>query len=178
MKKKILPLSVFFIVLLTGNVKADLAFSGNLLDLPCKIDPSSETQEVVFYDTPVQQFLEQPGKSPVKRFSIKLISCRSYDIEKIVKLTFTGEEEPTEPGALKVNGVNEGKLAIHFIDSDGSTPIKLNEQNNGGEGVTISSQSIVMDFGAFVQATQKALLTRSVTPGDYGAIATFKLVYQ
>lgn len=178
MKKKILPLSVCLMILLTGHVKAELAFSGNLLDMPCKIDPSSETQDVVFYDTPVQQFLEQPGKSPVKNFSIKLISCRSSDMDKIVKLTFTGEEEPTVPGALKVSGVNEGELAIHLIDSDGSTPIKINEQNNRGEGVKISSESIVLDFGAYVQATQKALLNRSVMPGDYGAIATFKLDYQ
>lgn len=163
---------------LSGRVAADMAFTGNLLDRPCQLDPTSATQDVVFMQTALPQFHNAPGRGPAKNFAIKLLNCRAESIGKVVKVVFSGEAEQGLPGALKVAGVNTGKLAIQLIDADGQTPLALGDAHRAGNGDVISAEAVTLNFSAYVQATPEALTARSVTAGDYSAIATFEINYQ
>lgn len=175
MAKRILCL---MLLCLSGRGEADMAFTGNLLDRPCQLDPTSATQDVVFMQTALPQFHHAPGRSPAKRFPIRLLNCQAASIGKVVKVAFSGEAEQGLPGALKVTGVNAGRLAIQLVDADGQTPLALGDAHRAGNGDVINAEELTLNFSAYVQATPEALAERSVTAGEYSAIATFEINYQ
>lgn len=162
----------------TVNAAGGLDFKGNLLDRPCQIDPSSAAQDVTFMDTATRLYHVWPGKSYEEKFQIKLVNCHATTMGKVVELTFKGAEEPKLPGYLQVSGVNSGKLGIGIIDTDGSSLLKLNQVQNGGQGNEVEKDSVTLKFKAFVQATSEAITNKSVQPGDYASTATFELLYK
>ncbi len=157
---------------------SELGFKGNLLDRPCQIDPSSVAQDVSFRETAAPLYHVWPGKSYEEKFQIKLVNCHASTIGKVVRLTFKGAEEPNLPGYLQVSGVNNGKLGIGIIDTDGGSLLKLNQVHNGGQGNKVEQDSVTLDFKAFVQATSEAITNKAVQPGDYRSTATFELLYK
>ena len=162
----------------TVNAAGGLDFKGNLLDRPCQIDPSSVAQDVTFMDTATRLYHTWPGKSYEEKFQIKLVNCHATTMGKVVKLTFKGTEEQNLPGYLQVSGVNSGKLGIGIIDTDGSSLLKLNQVQNGGQGNKVEQDSVTLDFKAFLQATPKSIKEKSIQPGKFSSIATFELVYK
>lgn len=163
---------------LSERAAADMAFTGTLLDMPCQLDPASAGQDVVFLQSALPQFHHAPGRGVSRGFAIRLLNCRPASIGKVVRLVFSGEPEPGVPGALKVAGGNTGRLAIQMIDTDGQTPLALGEAHRGGKGEMIRAEVLTLNFSAYVQATPEALAARSVTAGEYSAIATFEVSYQ
>lgn len=157
---------------------SELGFKGNLLDRPCQIDPSSVAQDVTFRETATPLYHAWPGKSYEEKFQIKLVNCHATTMGKVVELTFKGTEEPELPGYLQVSGVNNGKLGIGIIDTDGSSLLKLNQVHNGGQGNRVDKNSVTLNFKAFVQATSEAITNRTVQSGDYSTSATFELLYK
>jgi len=177
MLKPIFSLAIVSLLMITDQASADIEFTGNLLDRPCQIDPISATQDVEFLNTTVQQFQSLPGRSPVENFSIKLTNCRSDSLYKVVRVTFAGESEPNLPGALKVSGVNSGKLAIQLVDAASGSIINLDEVNNGGPGTAVNQQALVLNYSTYVQATPTALSKKTVQAGDYQGVVTFQVSY-
>ncbi|HHN6603704.1 TPA: fimbrial protein [Escherichia coli] len=166
------------IFLPVSGYASELGFKGNLLDRPCQIDPSSAAQDVMFRETSAPLYHVWPGKSYEEKFQIKLVNCHASTMGKVVQLTFKGTEEPKLPGYLQVSGVNSGKLGIGIIDTDGSSLLKLNQVQNGGQGNKVEKDSVTLDFKAFVQATSEAITNKTVQPGDYSSTATFELLYK
>lgn len=157
---------------------SELAFSGNLLDRPCQIDPAETSREVNFMDTAARLYYSWPGKSYEERFRVKLINCHANTIGKVVKLIFSGTEEPALPGYLQVTGGNRGRLGIGIIDTDGSSLLKLNQVHNGGQGSKVEKDSVTLNFKAFVQATPEAIRNKTVQLGEYSSTVTFGLLYE
>lgn len=162
----------------TVNAAGGLDFKGNLLDRPCQIDPSSVAQDVSFRETATPLYHVWPGKNYEEKFQIKLVNCHATTMGKVVQLTFKGTGEPKLPGYLQVSGVNSGKLGIGIIDTDGSSLLKLGQVQSGGQGNKVETNSVTLNFKAFVQATSEAIANRTVQPGDYSATATFELLYK
>lgn len=181
--KSIIPvaggLSLLF-VLSAGAVT--VSFNGKLLNNPCQIAPESLNQIVQFRARPEHDFHHAPGRGEVERFSIRLINCNIKTLQKTVKLAFTGTREGNMPGQedyfLKVSGINEGKLAIGILDTDGETPLKLGEVHNRGQGTRIDRDTLQLDFKAYVQATPEAIAKKSVMAGTYESTAQFNLTYE
>ncbi|EPL0050183.1 fimbrial protein [Escherichia coli] len=169
-------LSVIF--LSAPGFASELAFSGNLLDRPCQIDPAETSREVTFMDTAARLYYSWPGKSYEEKFRVKLINCHASTMGKVVKLTFSGTEETALPGYLQVTGINRGRLGIGIIDTDGSSLLKLNQVHNRGQGNKVEADSITLNFKAFVQATPEAVRNKTVQPGDYSSTVTFELLYE
>lgn len=166
------------ITLISPGNAAQLEFKGNLLNRPCQIDPSSAPQDVTFRNTGAPLYQAWPGKSYEEKFQIKLINCHASTMGKVVQLVFKGTEEKKLPGYLQVSGLNQGVLGVGIIDTDGSSLLKLNQIHNGGLGVQVNTDSVVMNFKAYTQASPEAIVNKSVRPGDYNASATFELVYK
>nr|WP_249818643.1 fimbrial protein [Escherichia coli] len=155
---------------------SELAFSGNLLDRPCQIAETS--REATFMDTAARLYYNWPGKSYEEKFRVKLINCHASTMGKVVKLIVSGAEEPALPGYLQVTGGNRGRLGIGIIDTDGSSLLKLNQVHNCGQGNKVETDSITLNFKAFVQATPEAVRNKTVQPGDYSSTVTFELLYE
>ncbi|HHT2664591.1 TPA: fimbrial protein [Citrobacter freundii] len=172
-------LSLFFAL---SADAVNVTFDGELVDRPCQIEPSSLDQTVHFLERPAKDFWKVSAKSPTESFSIRLINCNTTSFWKTVKLKFTGDFEMNMLGQsdyfLKVTGVNQGKLAVGILDTDGLSPLKLGEMHNKGQGVQINGSILQLNFKAFVQATPDAIAKRSVQPGEYSSVANFELFYE
>ncbi len=178
MKKMIICLMLCDFFLWAGKVSADVSFTGRLLDSPCQLAASSKSLEVTFYDTTAKQFNTEPARSPPAKFKIELNNCHITDLHKLVSVSFSGEEETSVPGTLKVSGVNNGRLSIQILDSDGVTPVVINSSQVSNQGRLIDSKDIVINYSAYVLTTPDALRNRSVVAGSYNAVATFNVRYQ
>ena len=170
---------LLFTILSVWRAEAsDVAFKGNLLDIPCQVSADSLDKHIVFKTRATRDFWSQPGRSPTESFVIKLENCHPTAFGKIVDLTFKGSEEPALPGHLQVAGVNSGRLGIALLDTDGISLLKLGVEHNKGNGDKITGSTITLPFGAYVVATPDAIRLKSVVPGDYEATATFELNYR
>ncbi|EAA8874324.1 type 1 fimbrial protein [Salmonella enterica] len=168
---------------LSGQAQAvTVNFDGELLDRPCQVAPESLQQDVIFLERPARDFWMAPARSPVEKFTIRLMECDTTSIWKVVKLKFSGTPENNMTGQadyfLKVTGDNAGKLAVGLLDTDGKTPLKLGEFQNNGQGTQIDGRDVLLKFGAFVQATPDAVTQKSVRPGQYTSAANFELIYE
>lgn len=179
--------AVFFTALTLGVIPGHsqavtINFDGNLIDRSCQLAPESFKQVVAFQKLSVGYFLTEHARSPVEKFTIRLMECNTESVLKIVKIKFSGEPENNMKGEsnyyLSVTGNNAGKLAIGLLDSDGKTSLKLGESHNSGQGTQIDGKDILLTFGAFVQATPDAIKNRSVQPGEYNSVANFELTYE
>ncbi|EFC1642167.1 type 1 fimbrial protein [Escherichia coli] len=170
-------------LLLTLSVGAvNVTFDGELLDRPCQIDSGSLNQTIQFLERSVKDFHVSPGKGPAEKFSIRLIDCDTSSIWKTVKLKFSGDNEARMKEKseyfLRVSGVNQGKLAVGLLDTDGVTPLKLGDAHNNRQGAQIEGSTVTLNFKAFVQATPDAIAQKSVDPGEYKSVANFELFYE
>jgi minor pilin subunit PapK len=166
-------------LLYQGNVSAsEMNFTGELIDRPCRVAPSSLFSNVEFFDIAALTFNNPPGKGYEESFKINLEDCHPDTIGKVVTLTFTGSEELQLPGYLETIGANPGRLAIGIIDTDGKTLLPLGEPHNGGAGDVVTGSTLTLPFKAFVQSTPDALAQKAVVPGPYYAVATFELEYK
>ncbi|CAG9435985.1 TPA: fimbrial protein [Providencia alcalifaciens] len=161
----------------------EISFKGDLIDYPCKIDTGSDNQIIQFLDYPLVNFHINPGKTPPKKFSIRLRDCDTNSAWKTVKIRFAGNKESQmnerSDYFLSVSGSgNEGKLAVGLLDADGKTPLKLDQVNNNLNGPPLTDGGMSLDYFAFVQATPEAILNKDVQPGAYESQATFELVYE
>ena len=161
----------------------DMQFNGELLDRPCQIKPGDENQLVTFLVRPAKDFWYPPARSPAKSFSINLTNCDTTSIWKLVKVKFSGTKEMAmgtqSDYFLEISGgPNKGKLAVGLLDSDGTTPLKLDEAESDIRVTAIDGSDFALRFKAFVQATPAAIAAQSVVPGEYTATVSFELFYQ
>ncbi|ELY3087348.1 type 1 fimbrial protein [Klebsiella aerogenes] len=179
----IIQLAACLPLLFTLSASAvNVTFDGELLDRPCEIEPGSLDQTVQFLERTTKDFQVSPGMGPKEKFSIRLINCDTNSVWKTVKLKFSGDSElgmkERAPYFLRVSGGNQGKLAVGLLDTDGVSPIKLGEVHNHKQGTRIEGNTVVLDFGAFVQATPDAIAQKSVLTGEYSSVANFELFYE
>ncbi|EAX4319108.1 type 1 fimbrial protein [Salmonella enterica subsp. enterica serovar Richmond] len=176
-------LTAMILVAISGQARAvTVNFDGELIDKSCQLAPESLQQDVVFLERPARYFWTEPARSPVVKFTIRLMECNTASIWKLVKLKFSGTPENNMTGQsnyyLSVTGDNAGKLAIGLLDSDGKTALKLGEVHNNGQGTQIDGRDVLLTFGAFVQATPDAIMRKSVQPGLYTSVVNFGLTYE
>lgn len=159
----------------------NITFDGELLDRPCLINSDSLNQTVYFLNRPIKDFYEGAGKSPDAVFSIRLFDCDRTAVGKSVKLKFSGE---TEPGMkerakyfLRVSGVNRGRLAIGILDAD-LHQLKIGDIDNSQKIAIIDSDSVSLNFKAFVQSTPDSVMRKDIEEGEYSAVVNFELFYQ
>ncbi|EJJ1300010.1 type 1 fimbrial protein [Salmonella enterica] len=176
-------LTILLSLLFTQQAGAlEVSFGGELIDRTCDIAPGNLKQTVRFLERPSEYFHILPGKGSEEEFSIRLNNCDPHSALKTVKLRFSGDNEPgmKERASyfLRVSGINRGKLAVGLLDTDGITPIKLGDMHNHKQGTQIESNTVTLNFKAFVQATPDAIAQKSVEPGEYSSVANFELFYE
>lgn len=161
----------------------DMEFRGELLELPCQIQPGDENQLVTFLDRSTKDFWYPPARSPAESFSINLTECNTTSIWKTVKVKFSGTKEEamgaeSDYFLAMSGGPNKGKLAVGLLDLDGTSPLRLDESESNIRATAIDSTNVALRFKAFVQATPAAIAAQSVAPGEYTSTVNFELFYQ
>ncbi|HGM5490600.1 TPA: fimbrial protein [Serratia fonticola] len=166
-------LTAFFagmsLFLLPTYVIADthVDFEGTLVADPCLVSPGSENQIVDFRFVPAKTFINHLRTAPEK-FSILLIDC-DLTLGKIVKVTFSGNEDIAQPGLFSVEGDAKG-IAI-YLEDDQANQIKPEQEMRP---ISLIEGETQLNFKAYLQGPDFSL----VEEGDFYAAVTFYLEYE
>ncbi|MCU9948904.1 fimbrial protein [Pseudomonas sp. PDM13] len=153
----------------TDQGSGTVTFTGSIIDAPCSIDAESADQvvELGSISNVVLQADNGAGKSRPKSFQIKLTEC-SVPTGKTVQTTFTGQEGVN--GHLAVTGQAKG-AGIVLADLDGK-PLKLGTPS---AAASLQNGDNQLQFSAYMQGDGDS---KKIVPGDFKAVADFRLSYQ
>ncbi|MBH3007151.1 fimbrial protein [Serratia ureilytica] len=145
-----------------------VTFTGSIIDAPCSISPETVDQTVDMGQVS-NVALKNGGKSAPRQFDIKLEQCDNSTL-KTVTTTFEGKASAANKDLLGIVGTASG--ASIAITDTASNPIKLGTATapqNLGAGTN------TLRFAAYLQGDGAS---SAVVPGDFTAVADFKLAYQ
>lgn len=155
----------------TELIGAGIEFHGRVISHPCNIEPQSADQ-IVDMKTVYTKTLYRYEHTDPTLFNIKLIECKEA-VFNTVTVTFTGIEDSELPGKLAINNGANG-AAIALFDSKGAA-INL---NHAADAITLQTGANTLSFSAYVQGHPSAIKNRTITEGEFSAIANFMLTYQ
>lgn len=146
----------------SGTVK----FNGAIVDAPCGIDPSTNSQTVEMGTTTMKS-LDKSGKSVSIPFEIKLQSCDATASK--VEIAFDGVAADSSKKLLALaNGTASG-AGVGIMNHAGEEVV-LGTAVSASDALTEGDNTL--NFQAFVQG-----LGASVTAGSYYTTANFTLQY-
>ncbi|MGQ5757054.1 fimbrial protein [Serratia sp. IR-2025] len=145
-----------------------VTFTGSIIDAPCSIAPESADQTVEMGQIS-NVALKNGGKSAPRQFDIKLEQCDTSTL-KTVTTTFDGKAAAANPDLLGIIGTASG--ASIAITDMASNPIKL---GTATAPQTLNDSNNTLRFAAYLQGDGASA---TVVPGDFTAVADFKLAYQ
>ncbi len=145
-----------------------VTFTGSIIDAPCSIAPESADQTVEMGQIS-NVALKNGGKSAPRQFDIKLEQCDTSTL-KTVTTTFDGKASAANLDLLGIIGTASG--ASIAITDMASNPIKL---GTATAPQTLNDGNNTLRFAAYLQGDGASA---TVVPGDFTAVADFKLAYQ
>lgn len=145
-----------------------VTFTGSIIDAPCSIHPDSVDQTVEMGSIS-NAALKNGGKSVPREFDIKLEQCDTSTL-KTVTTTFNGAASPANKDLLGIIGTASG-ASIGITDM-ASNLVKLGEPTSPQ---TLNDGNNTLRFAAYLQGDNAST---GVVPGDFTAVADFKLAYQ
>jgi len=154
----------------SGKTADNIRYSGNLVAEPCTLLPADENI-VVDFGTIINKYLYLYHRTKSQPFELHLTECDT-SLGKLLKATFSGKESTALPGLLALDGARG--IAIGLETQDGEV-LPLNQQMRGQE-ITDGDNTIILQ--AYVQGEPEAIANKTITQGDFTAIATFTLDYE
>ena len=155
--------------------KPNVRVTGNLVADSCTLKAGDEKLDVAFL-TMSNKDLYVNKRSQGKLFSLHLLDC-DPDIAKALKVTFYGDVGTELPGLL-LPAIKDKDGAAGFaigMETESGKALPFNETM---PAITLDTGNNTLNFKAYVQATPQAIEKKSVTLGEYTAIATFSLDYE
>lgn len=151
----------------------NVRFHGALVSEPCEIAPGDE-QIALDFGTVIDKYLYLNTRTHSQPFDIRLAEC-DLSLGKMVKVTFSGNENPNLPGLLALEaGSQANGIGIGMENQDGK-PLPLNKQV---PGYGLVSGNNTLTFRAYVQGEPQALTDKTIERGPFNAIVTFHLEYE
>ncbi len=154
-----------------------VTFTGNIIDAPCSINPSSSKQTVELGSI-ASAALAKEGKSNSREFTIELENCSLADDSepdgvraanaKSVTVTFGGQTA-TGTNLLGITGTAAG-AGVGIVDASGKQVVI----GQASAAQTLLENDNTMVFSAYLQGLKSA----TIEPGDFTSIANFTLDYQ
>lgn len=155
-------------------------FKGAIIDAPCSISPNSIDQTVDLGQVS-NALLVGGGKSSPRTFDIALENCDVSELEKGVKLTFTGRSADfdTTNKTLDIMGSASG-AGIQITNGSGNvialgTATSLQAIQNGNN--TLRFSAYLMGNPTKTGEGENAQ-NATVTSGEFTAVTDFTLSYQ
>ncbi|CAM4011515.1 fimbrial protein [Aeromonas bestiarum] len=147
---------------------------GRIIDQPCVIAPESADQSVDMGVVDVRE-LYSAGTGAQVPFVIRLTNCKP-GIFRMAKVTFTGAQDAQLSGGLAFSaGCSAKGAGIRLYDAT-QTQLDLGTASRGY--VLGGSTENELLFSARVEGHPGAIAAKSITPGDYTAVANFIVSYE
>nr|WP_314266596.1 fimbrial protein [uncultured Moellerella sp.] len=170
--KVVLSLSLAFGIATFANAAdqghGTVTIYGAIIDAPCSISSDTANQEVSLGSVS-NVALKNGGKSAPQSFDIKLDQCDPTTL-KTVTTTFTGAKSPVDPDLLGITGTASG--ASVAITDLASNVIKLGTPTTAHD---LSDGDTTLRFSTYLQGDGASA---TIKPGNFSAVAEFKLAYQ
>lgn len=151
-----------------------LSFSGSIIDSPCSISSESINQDIQLGAISQALLKKADGHSTPVSVKIKLESCDFGAADKLTKnnvtVTFNGLAAAGDSKMLALGG-NTSDAGIVFTDATGKK-IDLGKASDK----TVLTEDSSLQFSAYVQASKASGAV--IVPGDFTAVANFKMAYQ
>lgn len=149
-------------------------FSGSIIDAPCSIAGESLNQDVSLGAISNVLLKKDTNHSTPVDVKIKLENCEFSKEEgksnNNVTVTFDGVQSDKNTDMLRLVG-NTSDAGIEFTDTEGKV-IKL---GTASDKFALKSDS-TLNFKAYVKATTAS--APNIVPGEFTAVANFKMAYQ
>ncbi|WP_145493965.1 fimbrial protein [Yersinia aleksiciae] len=172
MNKIVLGLSLAFGIAAFANAAdqghGTVTFTGSIIDAPCSISSDTANQEVNL-GAISNVTLKDGGKSAPQPFDIKLEQCDLTTLQTVTT-TFTGAKSLANPDLLGITGTAKG--ASVAITDLASNLIKLGTPSIAKD---LSDGDTTLRFSSYLQGDGASA---TITPGNFSAVAEFKLAYQ
>ncbi|MEX7606156.1 fimbrial protein [Enterobacter asburiae] len=148
-------------------------FSGALVAEPCTL-PDEYSDVQLDFGSVILKSLYQYQRTKSLPFTIRLEEC-DPSLMSLVSVTFEGTPDDQLSTLLALDPSSTAKgVAIGLEQSDGTSL----DINKNGQFQQLTQGENTLKFLAYVQIKPDALTNKSVSAGDFSAIATFKLNYQ
>ncbi|EBH1887313.1 type 1 fimbrial protein [Salmonella enterica] len=159
----------------TDQGHGTVTFIGSIIDAPCSITPESAEQTVDLGQIS-NIALKDGGKSVPQDFTIELQQCDTETAKSVVT-TFSGAASASNPDMLGISGTASG-ASVAITDAGGNL-IKLGEDSTAQ---TLNDGTNNLRFAAYLQGDAAVEgengSESNIVPGDFTAVADFKLTYQ
>lgn len=150
-----------------------LNLHGRIIDQPCVIAPESLDQAVDMGVVDVRELYANGAGAQVP-FVIRLTNCKP-GIFRMAKVTFSGAADQQMSGALAFSAGSAKGAGIRLYDAT-QTQLDLGTASRGYVlGGTTENELL---FSARVEGHPDAIAAKSITPGDYTAVANFIVSYE
>ncbi|KFN18169.1 fimbrial protein [Aeromonas bestiarum] len=146
---------------------------GRIIDQPCVVAPESLEQEVEMGVVDVRELYANGAGAQVP-FVIRLTNCKP-GIFRMAKVTFTGAQDAQLSGGLAFSVGSAKGAGIRLYDAT-QTQLDLGTASRGY--VLGGSTENELLFSARVEGHPGAIAAKSITPGDYTAVANFIVSYE
>ncbi|OCA63273.1 fimbrial protein [Aeromonas piscicola] len=150
-----------------------LNLHGRIIDQPCVIAPESLDQAVDMGVVDVRELYANGAGAQVP-FVIRLTNCKP-GIFRMAKVTFTGAQDAQLSGGLAFSAGSAKGAGIRLYDAT-QTQLDLGTASRGY--VLGGSTENELLFSARVEGHPGAIAAKSITPGDYTAVANFIVSYE
>ncbi|MBA6097335.1 MULTISPECIES: fimbrial protein [Pseudomonas] len=174
--------------LLAGPAHAadgQIQFTGAVTDNACTITTGDANKTVTLDTVRIADFAPTVGSiAKEKSFSISLDNC-SFATKKNVAITFSGQQDASDPTLLGLSGENQVKgIAIQIADARTGKKLPLNTPTADYD---LRAQSNTFDFtAAYVRTAtditsgegKDAITTSGIGTGQVHALASFDVTYK
>lgn len=155
---------------------ADVDFKGNLVAEPCVVAPGGDGENVVvdFGTVAEKTFYSIYGRrSAMQKFHITLTECDIY-MGKDVSVTFTGTPDAEQPDRLALSSSSGVRHIAVGIQTAEGEELPVNKQS---KNYVLKSGTTLLEFMAYLQASDSGVRDHSVGRGSFEAVSTFELEY-
>jgi major type 1 subunit fimbrin (pilin) len=174
--------------LLAGTAQAadgQIQFTGSVTDNACTITTGDVNKSVTMDAVRIADFGATVGSTAKpKEFSISLDNC-SFATMKNVAITFSGQQDASDPTLLGLTGENQVKgIAIKIADARNGNAVPLNAAT---ADYKLRAQSNTFNFtAAYVRTAadvttgtgDAAVTTSGIGTGQVNALASFDVTYK
>jgi type 1 fimbria pilin len=151
----------------------NVGFRGSLVAEPCVIPPGEEDIQLNF-GTVIDKYLYTNQRTLGRQFSLHLADC-DLSLAKMVRVRFSGNENPNLPGLLALDGGSQARGIAIGMETPEGKPMKLNQT---GQKYPLARDGNQLSFKAYVQGEPEAIAKQTIVRGPFSAVATFSLEYE
>lgn len=157
-----------------GIESANVQFSGTMVAQPCTL-PDEKSIIDVDFGTVINKNLYYNGRSNLTPINLVLEDCDLSMDQSTVSISFNALPSTKLPGLIAIDPTSEASGVAIGLETDDGQLLPINKKS---PKQTLKSGNNTIALKAYIQGEPEAVEKKSITLGEFTAIATFTLTYE